>query len=115
MASITFFASEARSACQMLITLKTFGKQRVDVSFNGNQVFDDVLDSQKTTLRIHLANVRIGFNRLVFHLPNARMPERNDDRHLAIGVFELRLEADASSQIDGASISRTERLRKART
>ena len=115
MASITFFASEARSACQMLITLKTFGKQRVDGSFNGDRVFDDVLDTQKTTVRIHLANVRMGFNRLVFQLPNARMPERNDDRHLAIGVFELRLEAGASSQGDVASTSRTERLRKAGT
>jgi len=115
MASITFFAAEARSACQMLITLKTFGKQRVDGSFNGDRVFDDVLDTQKTTVRIHLANVRMGFNRLVFQLPNARMPERNDDRHLAIGVFELRLEAGASSQGDVASTSRTERLRKAGT
>ena len=115
MASITFLASEARGACQMLITLKTFGKQRVYGSFNGDQVFDEVLDSQRTTVRIHLANVRTGFNRLVFQLPDARMPERNDDRQLAIGVFEVRLETDASRQGDMASISRTERLRKAGT
>ena len=96
-ASVSFLSCGASSSHTLYLRWKTFGRQKVMASFNGIGVLDLEVDTRDATIAIELPQMRIGMNRLSFELPDARKPERDDDRHLAIGVFECRIEPAVSS------------------
>jgi glycosyltransferase involved in cell wall biosynthesis len=100
-ASIAFLATDSAAECSIRLHLKTFGRQRIEASFNGFPVFGATIDTQDALLRMRLPVIRAGLNRLTFNLRDARMPEHNDDRQLAIGIFGFRLEPGASLRPTG--------------
>jgi len=83
-------ATQAASA-KISITADTFGKQRIQVSLNAQQLFNRSRHGDHLLLEIPARDLRHGLNILEFILPDATRPaSAADQRHLGIAIRNIR-------------------------
>lgn len=85
-------APGAGSRGQLELLFDTFDEQRLIVKFNGRAIVDRVESGAHLSIKMDLANFKIGANKLELELPDARMPDNGDSRELAIAVRGLRVQ-----------------------
>ena len=83
-------ATQAASA-KISITADTFGKQRIHVGLNAQQIYNRTRHGDHLSLDIPASNLRQGLNILEFTLPDANRPASTaDQRHLGIAIRNIR-------------------------
>jgi hypothetical protein len=77
---------------RVVLTLDTFGKQRIHASINNAPVFNGTRIGNGLQLDIPTANLRSGLNSIDFYLPNAIYPASSKDiYHLGIAIRNVKL------------------------
>lgn len=92
--SITFeLAQQAPRPHELLISVSSFGIQRVELFLNEQSVYTGELSGAQTTLKIALNTgiIHAGNNSLRFVLPDAQQPQTADPRVLALAFKSLQL------------------------
>ena len=92
--SITFeLDQQAPRAYELLISVSSFGIQRVEIFLNEQPVYTGELSGAQTTLNIALNSgiTHAGNNSLRFVLPDAQQPQTADPRVLALAFKRLQL------------------------
>jgi glycosyltransferase involved in cell wall biosynthesis/ADP-heptose:LPS heptosyltransferase len=96
-ASMTFECpNHAPSRGVLALSAATFGRQHIIIDLNGVVLVDAVEDTRRLKLKIPFENLKVGVNRLGFQLPDARSPNSDDPRKLAVAIksFEVRVQDD---------------------
>ena len=79
----------------LLIRLGTLGKQDISIYLNGHKIFDKILCTNDTTLRLSIKKGWLDLkntNKLKFILPNAHLPGNGDKRVLALKFKSLKFQ-----------------------
>jgi SAM-dependent methyltransferase len=105
--NLTTAGAEAVQAshARVVLTLDTFGKQRIHASINNAPVFNGTRNGNGLLLDIPTARLRSGLNSIDFYLPNAIHPASSKDLfHLGIAIRNVKLVRAASPRTYSASI-----------
>jgi hypothetical protein len=108
--NLTTAGAEAIQAtyARVILTLDTFGKQRIHASINNAPVFDDTRIGNGLLLDIPTARLRSGLNSIDFYLPNAIYPASSKDlSHLGIAIRNVKLVRASRPSMQFAAIKRT--------
>lgn len=88
-AAIEFFWSGKEDYVKIRLLLKTMSFQNITIIFNGFKVFQSNINGDRVELMLDINNIKFGFNRIDFDLPDARRPNDTDERILAIAFYCL--------------------------
>ena len=80
--------SVTRPLC-MTIKFDTLGAQKICIQLNGIVSFETIVAGKLQILTFDARALKLGFNSLVFSLPNAQQPSISDFRLLALGFRSL--------------------------
>lgn len=103
-ASITFNWDDAVDFLQLRIRCSTFGQQRISLSLNNFDIYDETVHGDQVMLISNIPSLKRGHNVLQFNLPDARKPEAGDGRFLALAFREFEITKALGNITYGATL-----------
>ena len=80
--SLEFVVNTVPPNVQLIFDVTSYGRQKINVSINGNKVFSDIINGRSKIL-IESNALKNGINKVEFFHPDARKPGIHDNRVLA--------------------------------
>lgn len=90
-ATIGFRWAGSDGKCDLRILCNTFGRQKVGLSLNGVQIYQEIVEGTGIQIICSLPMLKTGYNEINFLLPDAATPVGNDDRQLGLAIREVEM------------------------